>query len=184
MATRGHYIFNKKTIVYNHWDNYPEGASILLQKMLLQESEHCADWAGRFLRANPTAELTNGEFYGGAEYNYYIDTEKKQIRVMSVYWDDESEQDREQVFFEGSIFDFINEYFPKSAEVGRLPEYKQSTFIKLNTWKNGECIASLKKELLTQAERFAEYCTFEGSNPNKSDKYIQETLEKMKKFFD
>ena len=181
MATRGHYIFNNKTIIYNHWDNYPEGAAILLNRMLLEQS---GDWAARFVRANTSAEITNGEFYGGAEYNYYIDTNTKSIKVMTVSWDDKTDQETETEFFTGSIYDFINEYFPKSAEVGRLPQYRQNTFIKMNTWKNGESITALKQQLITQLDDFAEYCTYSATNPNKTTKHIQKTIEQMMTLLD
>lgn len=182
MATRGHYIFNNKTIIYNHWDNYPEGAVILLNNMLLQDSERRTDWAARFLRANPSAELTNGEFYGGAEYNYYINSQTGQIRVMSVNWDEEADKESESVFFEGSIYDFINEYFPQSAEVGQLPEYKRDTFIKLNAWKDGESLAKLGNDLKNQIEWFAQCCTLTKDNSNRNDKQIQATIGKMLNF--
>lgn len=181
MSTRAHYIFNNKTIIYNHWDNYPEGASVLLNRMLLQGA---GDWAARFIRANPSAQITNGEFYGGAEYNYYIDTKNEKIRVMSVKWDDEKDAETESVFYEGTIYDFINKYFPDSYEVGQQPEYKQNTYIKLNTWKNGESIQSLKQKLIEQLDNFSDFCTFTADNPNKTTKHIQKTLDQMMTLLD
>lgn len=181
MATRGHYIFDNKTIIYNHWDNYPEGAAILINRMLLQNG---GDWAARFVRANESAEITNGEFYGGAEYNYYIDTKARTVKVMAIGWDDATEKETESVFYDGSIYDFVNEYFPQSAEVGRLPEYSRDTFIKLNTWKGGECLESLKRKLVAQLDDFATGCTYTKDNPNRTDKHIQTTIANMLQFLD
>lgn len=113
MATRGQYLFlnsEKKVYanIYNHWDNYPSGAALLLNNMLLQEDRH-GNTATQFLKANPNAELTSC-IHGDIEYIYYI--EGKTLRACEIYFD-ENDQKKERAFFIGDICDFINQYLPE-----------------------------------------------------------------------
>lgn len=178
MATRANYIFNDETIIYNHWDNYPEGAVILLQKMLLENNKR-GDWATNFLRANKSAVLDT-ELAGDADYYYYIDTRTEQIKVIELTYNFEKDETTESEFFSGSIYDFINEHLPKNYD---LSDFRDKYEIKQNYWKNGTCLKLLQQEICAMMDDFAKSCTYDADNPNKSAKNIIEALEEMKNIF-
>ena len=108
MATRATYRFIKKgitTVIYNHWDGYPEGAAEHLDDVFTAED---------FIRKNENSEITKShEFHGDTEYRYDITTrrggKKGFYRIIiakkRVGFGDEWEQ-----FYHGYLHKFVEHY--------------------------------------------------------------------------
>ncbi len=111
MATRGIYIFTSevygKINIYNHWDNYPDGAKKFFEAaVFLSKSESIAPNASfldLFIKANLTTEII-GSKEGipnyGQDFTYFIKEENGQIflEVSASYSD---------FAFKGTLEDFL-----------------------------------------------------------------------------
>jgi len=193
MSTRGQYIFQtseKKVYanIYNHWDNYPEGAAVLFNNMLLDNDPH-NNRATAFLKANKRAELTSC-LHGDIEFIYYLTGEE--LKACEVIYEDDKL--KQKPFFVGDVRDFINKYLPKMYEISENDGWRERNekerFLKANHWKNGESLESLKNKLMTALNGDGDFsgwidaCTFDKGNPNKAVDKITEILEKMSHFCD
>lgn len=101
MATRGTYQINDITL-YNHWDNYPEGAAVLFEKMLLQSGCYNLT-AEAFLRANKNSGITKS-------HKSHTDTEYRYTLIDNVLTAHSGFDDNWTTIFTGTIFEFINKY--------------------------------------------------------------------------
>ena len=114
MATRATYKFGSRlgitTVIYNHWDGYPEGAAEHLQGVRTAED---------FLRKNENSEITEShELHGDTEYRYNIEAIKPkntlgQVTIAAfkrVNFTEKWEQ-----FFYGTSDEFAAKYLQKGA---------------------------------------------------------------------
>ena len=112
MDTRGIYVFTSevygKINVYNHWDNYPEGAKKLFEAaVLLSKSENIAPNASfldLFIKANLRTEIIGGQEETpsfGQEFNYFLEEKNNQIFL-------EIEGSYTDFAFKGTLEEFLN----------------------------------------------------------------------------
>ena len=100
MTTRATYEFTFGT-VYMKNDNYPSGAAEYLKSAKNVE---------QFIRANLEAELTiEHSMHQDTDYQYDINDYNGQLVARKSYPDEELGQ-RYDVFFEGTIKEFIKQY--------------------------------------------------------------------------
>lgn len=109
MATRATYKMKSEdgseAVIYKHWDNYPEEASLYFYKSFFE----CGDeyiLAENFMRANKDARLTEShEIHEDTEYRY--DLEKNHLKAWRLTI---SGSDDWQLFFDGDLDEFIYKY--------------------------------------------------------------------------
>ena len=109
MATRGLYRFyndaGESIDVYNHYDNYPEGAASHLRKLLPDSGKNLIS---RFVNAIPECEIQIGESkIGWIEYIYELRGEYNSATIKA--WTVVREKP-EDCIFDGKLIDFINKY--------------------------------------------------------------------------
>src|SRR5690554_719773 len=116
MATRGTYKIDGK-LLYNHWDNYPEGAAMHLHRIITKQS--AIDFLS-CVRGLESFELTNSIYDGRAEFHYVIDSASGSIEVYTIPFDVDT------IILKGKykIEDFINTYIEKSAKEHEKRGYK------------------------------------------------------------
>lgn len=116
MGTRATYKMKSEdgleVVIYQHWDNYPTGASRSFYKALnfnLGVNRYGQDvpyiLAENFIRANEDARLTQShEIHGDTEYRY--DLEKNHLKAwrLSDYGSDNWE-----LFYNGDLDEFISQ---------------------------------------------------------------------------
>lgn len=109
MSTRATYSFENVTY-YIHYDGYPEGAAQYIQAALLADGR--GGLQSQFLRANELAEITESHgIHGDTEYRYTFSKD----RVVA----EKEVKDRDgefQVFFNGTVYEFINIYTDATAD--------------------------------------------------------------------
>jgi hypothetical protein len=112
MATRGIYIFTSevygKINIYNHWDNYPDGAKKFFEAaVLLSKSESIAPNASfldLFIKANLTTEIIGSQEEipnYGQEFTYFLEEKNNQIFL-------EIEASYSDFAFKGTLEEFLN----------------------------------------------------------------------------
>ncbi len=111
MATRGTYLIDGVRM-YNHWDNYPEGAARMVAFTL---QKHSKFHLFNFIRANERVEriaITGDSM--GAEYHYEI-TEST-VKAYAIDWDNDTHEESFRCIFTGSIDDFLAQYLGKMED--------------------------------------------------------------------
>lgn len=108
MATRGTYKIDGK-LLYNHWDNYPEGAAMHLHGIITKQN--AVDFLS-CVRGLESFDLSNSIYDGRAEYHYIIDSASGLIEVYTIPFEVDT------IILKGKykIEDFINTYIEKSAK--------------------------------------------------------------------
>jgi hypothetical protein len=126
MGTRATYNIKSEdgldTFIYQHWDNYPTGASLSFYKALnfnLGVSRCGQDvpyiLAENFIRANEDARLTEShEIHGDTEYRYDLNKNHLTAWRLSDYGTDWSNHghttsDDFEMFFSGDLDEFISQ---------------------------------------------------------------------------
>lgn len=116
MGTRATYNIKSEdglnTFIYQHWDNYPTGASLSLYKALnfnLGVNRYGQDvpyiLAENFIRANTDARLTEShEIHADTEYRYNLNKNHLTAWRLSDYGTDKWEK-----FYSGDLDEFISQ---------------------------------------------------------------------------
>lgn len=100
-------IGEKSVTTYVHWDSYPEGAAEYFLNMIEAEGSIHAGLGTRFIRANSRAEITEShDLIGDTEYQYDVSQDGTLVAASMSGFGDRSRD----VFFEGTIREFIDEY--------------------------------------------------------------------------
>ena len=110
MATRGLYKFYNDVDdfidVYNHYDNYPEGAAVHLRKLSPDSGKNLIS---RFVNAIPESEIQIGESnIGWIEYIYELRGEYNSATIKA--WTVVGNKP-EDCIFDGKLSDFISKYY-------------------------------------------------------------------------
>lgn len=100
MATRATYRFiNNRTAtdvcVYIHWDGYPRGAAMYLEKALIHATDNKRTLLASFIAANESAEITSShEAHGDTDYRYDIDAKLLTVTVWrrEGHWNNVTEE--------------------------------------------------------------------------------------------
>jgi hypothetical protein len=116
MATRGTYNV-ENTLLYNHWDNYPSGASCHFIEVI----KKCGNLSlFSIIRGMERAEKATSKFDGPAEFHYDIKDQK--IICYSIAYD----KDELIYHSSGTIEEWINDHFKVSnlEETDDINDYK------------------------------------------------------------
>lgn len=184
MSTRANYRIDD-VLFYIHHDGYPEGAADYFNDAIIKNNGRLT--AGAFMRANERCEFSDG-LHGDIEYFYNYNSKEDILRAYSVDFEGEK-----TLFFNGSIFDFINEYiktewiddkdFKYSSDLEkkeRLKAFNEYKEIKQGFRERTINKAILQEEAKKQFEEFLKYSKiYKNDNPNinSSLKRLQETLD-------
>jgi hypothetical protein len=100
------------TYFYIHYDGYPEGAAGYFNNMMEADNLR-GGFAVRFLRENELAEFTEDhECHGDTEYRYNFDG----VTFVGLKRSDRFECEGFEVFFRGSIEEFLDKYLQESDD--------------------------------------------------------------------
>jgi len=109
MSTRATYSFESshvgKTVVYIHYDGYPEGAAGYLYQTLIKPSK--GNLATQFIRANEMAEITQShDAHGDTDFQYHVsgigpEAEIKAYQLIG---------DQKDPIYVGKLHEFIHRY--------------------------------------------------------------------------
>lgn len=189
MSTRANYRIDG-VLFYIHHDGYPEGAADYFNDAIIENNGRLT--AGAFMRTNNGCEFSGG-LHSDIEYFYNYNSPGDILKAYKVDFEGER-----TLFFEGSIYDFINEhiktdwiddkdfkYSSDSEKEERLKVFNEYKEIKQGFRERTINKAILNREATEQLKEFLRYSKiYKEDNPNikASLKRLQETLDLIVNF--
>ncbi len=144
MATRGTYRVDGK-LLYNHWDNYPEGAALQLLECI---KKHGDLKLFSVIRGMDKIKETNSIYDGPAEYHYII--EKGTIKCYSIPPD----KDLTEYHSQGTIKECINEHIKTALEKTDNPEDYQLVETPYGLQTISDCKKDVNEKFLRAVELY------------------------------